>query len=114
MGLVFKVGDESMIPTLPKKFPRCGHWTPTPDPEFRTQVMNHLKAHKEKKVNINVDLLPNSLDKGSSYPGPSYSTPTREGKGPNISKEPQNASKGDRASTSFLFIVLLSLSFLAV
>lgn len=114
MGLIFKVGDETMIPTVPEKFPRCGHWTPTPDPDFRTQIMNHLKAHKEKEVNINVDLLPNSIEKGNSYPGPSYSTPTKGGKDPSISKEPQNASEGDRASASLLFIVLLSLSFLAV
>ncbi|KAK4310942.1 hypothetical protein Pmani_017529 [Petrolisthes manimaculis] len=114
MGLIFKVGDDSMIPPVPEKFPRCGHWTPTPNPEFRTQIMNHLEVHNKKNVNVNVDLLPNSQEKGDPYPGPSYSTPTKGVKGPNTSRRPSSASGGDRAATSLLFIVLLSLSFLAV
>lgn len=74
MGLVFHVGDQSMIPPVPKNFPRCGHWTPDLDPNFKSNLLQYLKEQNEEKVTINLDLLPTSDDK---HPGPSYATPTQ-------------------------------------
>ncbi|XP_064103002.1 uncharacterized protein LOC135213077 isoform X1 [Macrobrachium nipponense] len=68
MGLIFKVGERSMLPKVPKDFPRCGHWKPKPDPDFRKNLYTFLKDQHEGKVSVSLDLLP-SGDKGA---GPTY------------------------------------------
>ncbi|KAG7167847.1 Laccase-7-like, partial [Homarus americanus] len=93
MGLVFHVGDQSMVPPVPKDFPKCGHWTPEPDPNFKSSLLQYLKDLDEEKVNVNLDLLPNDNGK---YPGPSYSTPTQ---GP-TRQRPSSGSIPDSSSLS--------------
>lgn len=72
MGLVFRVGDQSMLPPVPQNFPRCGHWTPDPDPDFKAKVMRYVEG--QTQVTVDFDLLANKSDHA---PGPSYSTPVR-------------------------------------
>lgn len=72
MGLVFRVGDQSMVPPVPQNFPRCGHWTPDPDPNFKAKVMRYVEG--QTQVTVDFDLLANS---SGHAPGPSYSTPVR-------------------------------------
>nr|XP_053649016.1 uncharacterized protein LOC128700086 [Cherax quadricarinatus] len=75
MGLVFHVGDQTMLPPVPKNFPRCGHWTPDPDPNFKSNLVKYYKTLNEGKISVNLDLLPTDND---THPGPSYSTPTHK------------------------------------
>ncbi|KAK7068432.1 Multicopper oxidase [Halocaridina rubra] len=101
MGLVFHVGDQSMIPKVPKDFPRCGHWTPEPEPDFRENLLQFLKDQDEGKISVNFDLLPSN----AKQPGPSYSTPTRR---PHSNK--QSSQGRNVASLTLIAIVAVLLT----
>ena len=80
MGLVFKVGDESMLPPLPNDFPRCGSWQPTRTESLKSSVARWLEALGDTAPSIH--LLP-SVNGSSGAPhghiGPSYATPVPSG-----------------------------------
>nr|XP_045582741.1 laccase-4-like isoform X1 [Procambarus clarkii] len=110
MGLVFHVGKQSMIPPVPENFPRCGSWTPMPDPNFKSHLANYYKELNEGKISVNLDLLPTN---NSKYPGPSYSTPTYS---PKPHQQPSfNSINGSHSISSqkpvFTFSYLVAIMF---
>lgn len=109
MGLVFRVGDQSMVPPVPENFPRCGHWTPDPDPNFKAKVMRYVEG--QTQVTVDFDLLANSSDHA---PGPSYSTPVRRPtKAPSRAKGTYGTNGGSTlasASSGYLSSLLLALA----
>ena len=71
MGLVFKVGQQSMFPPVPDNFPRCGSWLPPRTESLRSSIDRWQNSLESSNQPPSIHLIP-SENGTNSQMGPPY------------------------------------------